>query len=223
MTTRLKIDFVSDVACPWCAVGLGSLEQALQRLAGEVEADLHFQPFQLNPQMPPEGEDIVEHLQRKYGSTPEQQARNWAALCERAAAAGFTFRREGRGRTWNTFDAHRLLHWAAGQGAGAQHRLKRALLEAYFGRGENPAAPEVLLAAARSAGLDEAGARVVVESDAHAEAVRTQLQFYGQAGITAVPSVIVNDQYLIQGGQPAEAFEQALRQIAAQAAGPAAA
>ncbi len=123
MTSRLKIDFVSDVVCPWCAVGLGGLEQALQGLQGEVEADLHFQPFQLNPQMPPEGEDIVAHLQRKYGATPEQQARNWDALCQRAAAAGFEFRKEGRGRTWNTFDAHRLLHWAGEQGGDAQHRL----------------------------------------------------------------------------------------------------
>ncbi|MFD0666408.1 DsbA family oxidoreductase [Ramlibacter sp. MAHUQ-53] len=218
MTSRLKIDFVSDVVCPWCAVGLGGLEQALQRLQGEVEAELHFQPFQLNPQMPPEGEDIVEHLQRKYGATPEQQAANWQGIRERAAAASFEFRAEGRGRTWNTFDAHRLLHWAGEQGGDAQHRLKRALLEAYFGRAENPAAPEVLLAAARAAGLDEAGARAVVESDAHAADVRRQQQFYAQAGITAVPSVIVNDQYLIQGGQPAQAYEQALRQIAGQAA-----
>lgn len=217
MTAKLKIDFVSDVVCPWCAVGLGGLEQALQQLQGQVQAELHFQPFQLNPQMPPEGQDMVEHLQEKYGSTPEQQAANWASIRERAAAAGFDFREEGRGRTWNTFDAHRLLHWAGEQGGDAQHRVKRALLEAYFGRGENPGAPEVLLAAARAAGLDEALASAVIESDAHADDVRAQQQFYAQHGITAVPSVIVNDQYLIQGGQPAEAYEQALRQIAAQA------
>ncbi len=218
MTTRLKIDFVSDVVCPWCAVGLGSLQQALQRLEGEVEADLHFQPFQLNPQMPPEGQDIVEHLQQKYGLGADQQAKNWQALRERAAAAGFDFRAEGRGRTWNTFDAHRLLHWAGEQGAQAQARVKRALLEAYFGRGENPSSPQVLLAAARSAGLDEARAQQVIAGDAYAAEVRAQRQFYAQAGITAVPSVIINDQFLIQGGQPAEAFEQALREIAAQAA-----
>jgi predicted DsbA family dithiol-disulfide isomerase len=217
MTARLKIDFVSDVVCPWCAVGLGSLQQALQRLEGEVQADIHFQPFQLNPQMPPEGQDIVEHLQQKYGLGAEQQAKNWQALRERAAQAGFDFREEGRGRTWNTFDAHRVLHWAGEQGAAAQATVKRALLEAYFGRGENPSAPEVLLAAVRAAGLDERRAKEVIDGDTHAAEVRAQLQFYAQAGITAVPSVIINDQYLIQGGQPAEAFEQALRQIAAQA------
>lgn len=218
MTAKLKIDFVSDVVCPWCAVGLGSLQQALQRLEGQVEAEIHFQPFELNPQMPPEGQDIVEHLQEKYGLSAEQQATNWQALRERAAAAGFDFRDEGRGRTWNTFDAHRLLHWAGEHGARAQGQVKRALLEAYFGRGENPSSPEVLLAAARAGGLDEAKAHEIIDSEAYADEVRAQQQFYAQHGIRAVPSVIVNEQYLIQGGQPAEAFEQALRQIAAQAA-----
>ncbi len=218
MTARLKIDFVSDVVCPWCAVGLGSLQQALQRLEGVVDADIHFQPFELNPKMPPEGQDIVEHLQQKYGIDAAQQAVNWQALRQRAAAAGFDFREEGRGRTWNTFHAHRLLHWAGEQGAQAQARVKRSLLEAYFGRGENPSAPEVLLGAVRAAGLDEARAKEIIEGDAYAAEVRSQQQFYAQAGISAVPSVIVNDQYLIQGGQPAEAFEQALRQIATQVA-----
>ncbi len=214
MTAKLKIDFVSDVVCPWCAVGLGSLQQALQRLDGVVQADIHFQPFELNPQMPPEGQDIVEHLQQKYGLTAEQQAANWQSLRQRAAQAGFDFREEGRGRTWNTFDAHRVLHWAGEQGAEAQAKVKRALLEAYFGRGENPSSPEVLLAAVRAAGLDEARAKDVIDSDACTAEVRAQQQFYAQAGITAVPSVIINDQYLIQGGQPAEAFEQALMSIA---------
>jgi len=217
MTAKIKIDFVSDVVCPWCAVGLGSLQQALQRLEGVVEADVHFQPFELNPQMPPEGQDIVEHLAQKYGLSAEQQAVNWQALRQRAAQAGFDFRDEGRGRTWNTFDAHRILHWAGEQGADAQGIVKRSLLEAYFGRGENPSAPEVLLAAVRAAGLDEGRAKEVIDSDAFAAEVRAQQQFYAQAGITAVPSVIINDQYLIQGGQPAQAFEQALREIAAQA------
>lgn len=217
MTVKLKIDFVSDVVCPWCAVGLGSLQQALQRLDGAVQADVHFQPFELNPKMPPEGQDIVEHLQQKYGLDAEQQAKNWQALRERAAQAGYDFRAEGRGRTWNTFNAHRILHWAGEQGAAAQATVKRALLQAYFGRAENPSAPEVLLAAVRAAGLDEARAKEIIEGDAYAAEVRAQQQFYAQAGISAVPSVIINDQYLIQGGQPPEAFEKALRDIAAQA------
>jgi predicted DsbA family dithiol-disulfide isomerase len=110
--SRLKIDFVSDVACPWCAVGLGALEQALANLGGVVHADIHFQPFQLNPNMPAEGQNIGEHLTEKYGSNAEQQAQTYAMIRERGREVGFDFRLEGRGRTWNTFDCHRLLHWA---------------------------------------------------------------------------------------------------------------
>lgn len=218
MTVKLKIDFVSDVACPWCAVGLASLEKALARLAGDVEADLHFQPFQLNPQMGPEGQDIVEHIAQKYGASPEQQAANWQALRQRAAAVGFDFREEGRGRTWNTFDCHRLLHWAGEQGSAYQRALKLALMQAYFTRGENPSAHDVLLRAAQASGLDVERARAILASDEYTSQVRERQRFYTQAGISAVPSVIINDQHLIQGGQPPEVFEQALRQIAAQAA-----
>lgn len=214
----LKIDFVSDIACPWCAVGLASLEQALARLDGEVTAQLHFQPFQLNPDMPPEGQDITEHLTQKYGSTPEQQAANYAALCERGAAVGFEFRKEGRGRTWNTFDAHRLLHWAGLQGPAAQHALKRALLGAYFTEGRNPSDRAVLLDAARQAGLDVTEAGAVLADGRYADEVRARQRFYASHDIRAVPSVIINDRHLLQGGQPPEVFEQALRQIAAETA-----
>ncbi|MGZ5270096.1 MAG: DsbA family oxidoreductase [Ramlibacter sp.] len=218
MTAPLKIDFVSDVACPWCAVGLASLERALQRLDGQVQAELHFQPFELNPQMGPEGQDVAEHLAHKYGSTPEQQAANWEALRGRAQAVGVEFRKEGRGRVWNTFDAHRLLHWAGQQGPAAQLALKKALLRAYFGEGANVSDPQVLLQAVQACGLDGEAARAILAGDAHAAEVRAQERFYTSQGIHAVPSVIINDRHLIQGGQPAEVFEQALRQIAAEPA-----
>jgi len=117
MTTTLKIDFVSDIACPWCAVGLGALEGALQRLAPEVTAELHFQPFELNPNMPAGGQDIGEHLTEKYGSTPEQQEQIRAMIRQRGAEVGFSFHPGGRGRVYNTLDAHRLLHWAGLVGA----------------------------------------------------------------------------------------------------------
>lgn len=217
MTATLKIDFVSDVACPWCAVGLGSLEQALRELDGEVTAELHFQPFELNPHMGPEGQDVGEHLAQKYGSTPAQQAANWEALRERAAAVGVVFRRGGRGRVWNTFDAHRLLHWAGETGPQAQLALKKALLQAYFGEGRGLADRQVLLDAVAQAGLDVEGARAVLAADTYAAQVREQERFYTSQGIHAVPSVIVNDRHLIQGGQPPEVFAQALRQIAAEA------
>jgi predicted DsbA family dithiol-disulfide isomerase len=212
--TPLKIDFVSDIACPWCAVGLGGLEQALERLQGEVQAELHFQPFELNPHMPPGGQDLGEHLTEKYGSTPEQQAQIRQTITERGAEVGFVFNPNGRGRVYNTFDAHRLLHWAEGQGDGAQHALKKALLQDYQGRAECVEDPEVLLASVAAAGLDVAAANAVLQSDAHTAEVRERQQFYTQAGIRSVPAVIINDKHLISGGQPVEVFEQALRRIA---------
>ncbi|WP_332815454.1 DsbA family oxidoreductase [Ramlibacter sp.] len=216
--TPLKIDIVSDVACPWCAVGLASLEGALRQLGDEVQAELHFQPFELNPQMGPEGQDITEHLSQKYGSTAQQQADTWAALRERGAAVGFEFRKEGRGRVWNTFDAHRLLHWAGTQSPQAQLALKKALLRAYFTQARNVSDPAVLLETVEAAGLDRSRASAILAGDEFAREVREQQGFYARQGIRAVPSVIVNDRHLIQGGQPPEVFEQALRQIASQPA-----
>lgn len=215
MSTALKIDFVSDIACPWCAVGLFSLEKALDRLQGEVSAELHFQPFELNPHMGPGGQDLGEHLTEKYGSTPEQQAQIRQTIAARGAEVGFVFAEGGRGRVYNTFDAHRLLAWAEGQGEGAQRRLKKALLTAYQGRAERIEDHAVLLAVVQEVGLDVGAARAVLDSEAYAEEVRTLERQYQQAGIRSVPAVIVNDQYLISGGQPAEVFEQSLRQIAA--------
>lgn len=214
MSSPLKIDFVSDVACPWCAIGLASLDTALARLAGEVQAELHFQPFELNPQMPPGGQDVTEHLTQKYGSTPAQQAAAREALRQRGEALGFSFRKEGRGRVWNTFAAHRLLHWAGLQGAAAQHALKKALLAAYHGEGRNMEDQAVLLDAVAAAGLEREEAQALLQEERYTEEVRQREQFYLEHGIHAVPSVIVNDRHLIQGGQPPEVFEQALRQIA---------
>ncbi len=215
MPATLKIDFVSDVSCPWCAIGLAALEQALERVGAGVQAELHFQPFELNPQMGPEGQDVGEHLTQKYGSTPQQQAQIRETIRLRGEAVGFSFRREGRGRIWNTFDAHRLLHWASLEGAAKQHALKKALLQAHHGRGESPASVDVLAAAAASAGLDEARARAILAGDEYAAEVRAQEQFYLNAGIHSVPAIIFNDQHLISGGQPVEVFEQAIRQLAA--------
>jgi len=222
MTTALKIDFVSDIACPWCAVGLFSLEKALERLEGDVQIELHFQPFELNPQMGPGGQDLGEHLTQKYGSTPEQQAQIRETIAARGAEVGFSFAPGGRGRVYNTFDAHRLLAWAETQegveGEAAQHRLKKALLTAYQGRAERIEDPEVLLAVVAEAGLDPVAARQVLASGAYADEVRELEGLYQRSGIRSVPAVIINDQYLISGGQPVEVFEQSLRQIASQLA-----
>ena len=216
MATSLKIDFVSDIACPWCAVGLGALEQALSQLKDEVKADLHFQPFELNPNMGPGGQDLSEHLTQKYGSTPAQQAQIRANISARGEEVGFKFNPGGRGRVYNTFNAHRLLHWAGVKGPeGSQHALKRALLASYQGRAEVIESNEVLLAVVASVGLDVAEAQNILSSDTYSQEVREIEQFYQQAGIHSVPAVIINDKHLISGGQPAAVFEQALRQIAA--------
>lgn len=216
MARTLKIDFVSDVSCPWCIIGLRGLEEALARAGDVVDADISFQPFELNPDMPSEGQNIVEHITQKYGSTPEQSAANRKMIRDRAAALGFTMAMSDQSRIYNTFDAHRLLHWAEQE--GRQMALKHALFDAYFTEGKSPADPEVLVAAAEKAGLDGAAAREVLASGRYAEEVRDAEQFWRSRGINAVPAVIIDGRYLISGGQPPEAFEQALRQIAAQEA-----
>lgn len=210
----LRIDFVSDVSCPWCAVGLASLEQALARVAPQVQVELHFQPFELNPHMVAEGEDSIEHLQRKYGIGEQQVRANGEALRQRGLAVGFPFDLDKRKRVWNTFDAHRLLHWAEHQGLDRQLALKKSLFKAYFIDGLSPADLELLVRLAGEAGLDETRAREILQGDEFADAVRAREQLYTGAGIHSVPAIILNQQHLISGGQPPEVFERALRQVA---------
>ena len=209
---RLKIDFVSDVSCPWCVIGLLALQQALQRLEGKVQADLHFQPFELNPHMPAEGQDIQEHLQQKYGSSPEQAAQVRENIHQRGAELGFTFKLQERSRIYNTFDAHRLLHWAGLQ--ERQMELKQALFCAYFSEGENPSDPAVLARLAGEVGLDPVRAAEILAGDEFAAEVRDAQERYQGNGVQAVPSIIINDRHMLQGGQPVEVFERALLQIA---------
>ncbi len=213
MPRDVTIDFVSDVVCPWCVIGLRSLETALARAADVVTAEIRFHPFELNPAMPPEGENIVEHIGRKYGATPEQSAGTRAMIRERAAEFGFTMAMTDDSRIYNTFDAHRLLHWAGI--AGDQRALKLALFTAYFTEGRNPGDRAVLLAAAEQAGLDAGEAAHVLDTGLYAEEVRAEEALWQSRGINAVPAIVLDGRYLISGGQPPEAFEQALRQIAA--------
>lgn len=222
MTRPIKIDFVSDISCPWCVIGLKGLEQALARVDGAIEADIRFHPFELNPHMPPEGQRLVDYASQRYGSTPEQLAERRAIVRERAAALGFTISLPPEdGRVFNTFNAHRLLHWA--RDVGRQRELKMALFEAYFSQCLNPGDREVLATAAERAGLDRREALEVLDSGRFAEEVRDAERHWQAKGISAVPAIVINDRYLISGGQPAEVFEQALRQIAeSEPAGPAA-
>ena len=213
--TTLRIDFVSDVVCPWCAVGLASLEQALRQLQGEVEAEIHFQPFELDPNMPAGGMDVAENLKRKYGMSDAQLAENQARIRDRGAELGFSFDFNARSRTWNTFDAHRLLHWAAAEAPERQLPLKRALLVANFSEGRDISDRAVLTEVAAGVGLDAERAGAVLAGGEFADAVRDAEKFFQGLGISSVPAVIVERKHLISGGQPPEVFERALREIAA--------
>lgn len=212
--TRLRIDFVSDVVCPWCAIGLASLEQALQRTQGEVEAEIHFRPFELNPQLGAEGEGIAEHLAAKYGLSEAQLAENQERIRQRGAEFGIVFA-GARERIYNTFDAHRLLHWAGLE--GRQAALKHALLRAYFTEGRDVSDHGILAGIAADAGLDADRARGILASDTYAAEVRADEEFFQRSGIRGVPAIIIERKHLISGGQPVEVFERALREIAAQA------
>ena len=211
--TKLKIDFVSDVSCPWCVIGLRAMEEALETL-GDVEAEIHFKPFELNPNMGADGQDLDEHIAQKYGSTPEQSAATREMIRARGAELGFIFDREKYQRIYNTFDTHRLLHWAELE--GKQHALKTALFKTYFTEGNNPGAHDVLIDVASKVGLDGQRAAEILSGNEFADAVRQEQALYHRAGIHAVPAIVVNDKHLIQGGQPVEVFQQAFEQIAAE-------
>lgn len=216
--TPLRIDFVSDIACPWCAIGLAGLQQALQELDGVVQADIHLQPFELEPAMPFEGEDAGEHLKKKYGIADAQLEANRTAIRERAAALGVVINHGPGKRVWNTFDAHRLLHWAGLANSERAVALKQALFRAYFTANDNVADRDVLVRIAGEVGLDANQARHVLDGNEYADAVRAQERHYQQAGVHSVPATIVNNAWFIPGGQPPETFEQALREIAAKVA-----
>lgn len=212
--TPLHIDFVSDVACPWCAIGLASLRQALEQLDGSVRAEIDLQPFELEPDMPIEGVDSGKRLMQKYGIGEEQLEANRKVIRERAAQLGIEIRHGPGTRSWNTFDAHRLLHWAGLTDRGRALTLKQALFRAYFTNNENVADHEVLARIAGDSGMDQEAARRVLDSGQYADDVRAQERYYQQAGIHSVPATIVNGKHLIPGGQPPDVFERALRKIA---------
>lgn len=212
MRARLRLDLVSDVVCPWCVVGLRGLEIALSEVADVVDPVLTLHPFELNPDMVPEGEPIGEHIRRKYGATPEASAANRTRIAEQAASVGFTMNTGDDSRIRNTFDAHRLLEWARGQ--GRQLDLKHALLTAHFTDNRDIADRAVLAEIAAGIGID--GAAGILASDAYAPEVRTEEARWRAEGITAVPTLIVEDKWVIAGAHPPTAYAQALRRLAAE-------
>jgi predicted DsbA family dithiol-disulfide isomerase len=209
---NLKIDIVSDVSCPWCIIGYQALNQALVNLTPNIQADITWQPFELNPEMPKEGQDISEHITQKYGITVEQSDQNRDAIRDRGLSVGYEFGNRGGGRIYNTFDAHRLLHWAHER--GKQTELKLALFDMYFQQSGNPSDHQQLLSVVKKIGLDVAEAKQILNTDMYTADVRKLQQHYQSAGVSSVPAVIVNDKHLISGGQPTEIFEQALKKIA---------
>lgn len=215
MPKPVTIDIVSDITCPWCAIGLRGLEEGLKRAGDAVDATIRFHPFELNPDMPPEGRNMVEHLGERLGASPEQLAASRETLRAKAAELDFVMAQGPQSRIYNTFDAHRLLAWA--EPSGKQQALKRALLEAYFALGQNLADPDVLVAAAEKSGLDGAEARAVLASDRYADDVRQEEYLWQSRGIQGVPAFIFEGKYLVSGAQPPETFEQVVRKIAEQA------
>ncbi|MGS2721388.1 DsbA family oxidoreductase [Paraglaciecola aestuariivivens] len=211
MTLNLKIDIVSDVSCPWCIIGYQALNQALLNLAPKIQAIITWQPFELNPQMPKEGQEITEHITQKYGISEQQAEENRAMIKQRGLAVGYEFGNRGGGRIYNTFDAHRLLHWAKEQ--GKQTELKLALFDLYFKQSGDPSDHKQLLAVVEKLGLNTQLAQAILDSDTYTHEVRKQQQKYQAAGISSVPAVIINNKHLISGGQPTDVFEQALKQI----------
>ena len=215
MTKPVTIDVVSDVTCPWCAVGISALQKAIERTGDAAAVTLRIHPFELNPDMPAEGRTIVAHLGERLGASPEQLASARETLKAKAAEVDFVMAQTAESRIYNTFDAHRLLHWAGIE--GRQPQLKRALLEANFTHGQNMGDPDVLAAAAEKAGLDAVEAREVLDSGRYADEVRAEEHLWVSRGINSVPAIIFNERYLVSGSQPVDAFEQVIRQVAAQA------
>ena len=212
MPQRLKIDYVSDIACPWCAIGLAGLVEAASRLQGELEVELHFQPFELNRNMPPEGENMGEHLVAKTGASAaqvEDERRNLTAI---AAEAGLAFKLDRETRVWNSFDGHRLVYWA--EQAGDPLLLKTALFKANFCEGRQISNHEVLAEIAVECGLDGARAKEILSTETYLDEVDERMKLWMSRGIRGVPAIIFNDRHLVEGGQSASTFVKVMRQIA---------
>lgn len=212
MAGDVRIDFVADISCPWCIIGLKSIEQAIIRLDGRVNVAIHCQPFELNPAMGAEGEASDVHLGAKTGMSPVQIAAGRQAIIERAGAAGFAMRMSADTRIYNTFDAHRLLYWA--RGSGKQVEFNHGIYAAYFSDGKDISDHRVLVETARCAGLDGNEAALTLASDAHARDVRAAEAIWHARGINSVPAIILDDRHLILGGQPPDVIAAAILKVA---------
>lgn len=211
---NVKIDIVSDIACPWCAIGYARLERAMEQLANELEFTVQWHAFQLNSDPSGKGEPILPALAKKYGRSEDDMRANQSRMQTIATPLGLNFEHIQQRLTAYTFDAHRLVKWAGE--LGRQTPLKKTLFNAYFGEAKDVAQPEVLLSCVAEAGLDEAIAKQILASDQYAAAVREDEARYRQAGITSVPAFIINERHLISGAQEVDILVTALREISEQ-------
>jgi predicted DsbA family dithiol-disulfide isomerase len=214
MSTPIRVDFISDIVCPWCAIGLGALEQAIQRLADEIVVEINFEPFELNPDMPHGGQNAVEHIMQKYGSTATDIDRGQQSIRSGGNSVGFHFDFDKRTHFYNTFDAHRLMFWAGFE--GLQRPLSHALFGAYFTHGQDISSHQTLARIASSVGLSAERAYEVLSSNLYANEVREREFYFTSRAIHSVPVVVLNGRQVITGAQTADYYEQSLRKIAAQ-------
>ncbi len=208
----LRIDIVSDVVCPWCIIGYKRLQLALKQLSSDIDAEIHWHPFELNPTMAEGGENLREHLVRKYGTTPQASIEARETLTRLGEEVGFLFNFSDDMRIYNTRKAHQLLMWANQH--HKQNELEMALFEAYFCHGQTMDKPEVLLEVAVKAGLDENECRNVLQDESWAKAVANTEQQWLQAGIQAVPAIIIEQKHLVSGAQSTEMLIELLKEIA---------
>ncbi len=217
MTRKLTIDIWSDVMCPWCVIGYKQLQKGLELVAGEIEAEIRWRPFELNPDMPPEGEEQQAHIARKYGRSPEDAAAGRAQMHRIAQAAGYSFEYAGESEPppammRNTFLAHKLLAWALeSAGPAAQTALKLALFDAHFQQRRDVGDPAVLIAIAGECGI--AGAEAALADDAIGNHVRREEAAAWDMNVSGVPAMLVEGKYLIPGAQESEVYANALRRV----------
>lgn len=210
----IDIQIASDVMCPWCIIGYQNLQAALNELSNEISADISWLPFELNPNMPIEGQAFDEHIQQKYGLTKAQSLENRARIEQMGEAAGFKFNFEGERIMINTFDCHRLLAWAKTQ--NKQNDLSLAMFKAHFQKGLYLNQTDSLLDTVESAGLDRQKASEILNSDDYADEVKAQINELQALGVSSVPTFIINKKYGITGGQPKQAFVEQLKQISSE-------
>ena len=218
---RLGIDIWSDVVCPWCVIGYRQLQKALEELDGEIEAEIRWHPFELNPDMPPEGEDMAQHMMRKYGMEPSESATG--QMRRIAQSAGYEMRylgpKDANGnerpqRMWNTLNAHNLLHWAREtQGGEAQTRLKLALFDAHFQQRQDISDRETLLSIAENAGLAMDGAAEAMADEGLAALIRSEEHAAMEKGVTSVPMMLVEQRFMIPGAQEPDVYVAYLRKV----------